>query len=268
MCVFVFGCTKGQVKKIKSNTNIPQKIISLSPAATEILFAIGAENQVAAVSDLSDYPEKALTLPKIGGFDGKTLSLEKIIAYEPDFVYLTDGMHNFLIEKLEQLNIPYYVSKTTSFEALKQEILDVAKITGHEGQGKKVVDKMLSSLPEIDANQNNATKVYYEIWNQPFMSAGKFSFINDVISLSGHKNIFEDLEESYPMVSEESIISRQPQIILIPSSSGVQADDVKNRSGWNSIPAVESEKIFVIDDNLFSRPGPRIVEAINLLSSF
>ena len=98
------GCSKKNVAGGKTGTGeleAPQRIVALSPASVEILFAIGAGNQVAAVSDLTDYPPEAVSLPKVGGFDGKTLSMEKIISYKPDLVYLAEGMHNFLIQELE-----------------------------------------------------------------------------------------------------------------------------------------------------------------------
>ena len=112
--LLMFCSCQKKTETLKNTDFIPQSIISLSPASTEILFAVGAQNQIAAVSDLSDYPPETKSLPKVGGFDGKTLSLETILSFKPDFVYLTDGMHNFLIEQLEQNNIKYYISSSSS----------------------------------------------------------------------------------------------------------------------------------------------------------
>lgn len=261
-----FSCNKTQIAK---ETLYPQRIISLSPAGTEILFAIGAESQIAAVSDFSDYPPQAMDLPKAGGFDGNSISLERLLSFNPDFLYLSDGMHNFLIEKLNEFKIPFYLSKADSFENLKQEILEIGEITGHGGQAKSLVSEMCSKLPSEKTEESNLPQtVYYEIWNEPYMSAGKLSFINDVIQLAGCNNIFSDISEAYPVVSEESIIARQPEIILIPESSMNTVESVKNRNGWDSIPAVKNNKIFVVDDNLYSRPGPRIIDAICELSQF
>lgn len=253
----------------------PKSIVALSPSAAEILFTIGAGDQVSAVSEFTDFPEAAKAKPVVGGFDGKTLSLETIMSFKPDLVYLTEGMHNFLIATLEANGIAYYVSKGDSIASVMTEILEVGKITGHEKEAVKVVDgmeKKLKKAAESSAHKSGAVKsgaavkVYWEVWNAPYMSAGATSFINDVIKAAGGENIFADLPDAYPMVSEESIISRQPALILIPASTGMAADAVGLRNGWGDIPAVKNGKVFVVDDNVYTRPGPRVADVVLELS--
>lgn len=295
LIIFTVSCTKRniqtesstktkesvQVQTVKDNTlNYPQRIVALSPSAGEILFAVGAEEQVAAVSEFTDYPPEAASKPVVGGFDGKTLSMESILGFKPDFLYLTDGMHNFLIEQLEAYKIPYYLSKGNSIAAVKQEILDIGKITGHEAKAKEIVSEMEKKLSVVkgasssDLSQTSSSlstsfspstssrKLYYEVWNAPFMTAGSRSFINDIIFTSGAQNIFADIDEAYPIVSEETIIARQPEYILIPASCGITLEAVKARNGWTSIPAVKNNKIFLIDDNVYTRPGPRVADVV------
>lgn len=265
--LLITGCAKrnpGTDVKI----NYPESIVSLSPAASEILFAIGAGPQVAAVSDFTDYPAEAAALPKVGGFDGKTLSMEVILSYKPDFVYLTDGMHNFLIEQLESNKIPYYLSKADSIESVKREILIIGNLTGHSAEAQKVVVAMnekLGKFESVKLNKARKPEVYYEVWNAPYMSAGNKSFINDVITSAGGVNLFGDVEEAYPIVSEESIIARDPKVILLPASSGVTADSIKARDGWKDITAVQFDQVFIVDDNVFTRPGPRIADCVENL---
>ena len=252
----------------------PKSIVALSPSAAEILFTIGAGDQVSAVSEFTDFPEAAKAKPVVGGFDGKTLSLETIMSFKPDLVYLTEGMHNFLIATLEANGIAYYVSKGDSIASVEQEILEVGKITGHEKEAAKVVDGMerkLKKAAEASAHKSGAksgaaVKVYWEVWNAPYMSAGASSFINDVIKAAGGENIFSDLPDAYPMVSEESIISRQPSVILIPASTGMAAEAVGLRNGWADIPAVKGSRVFVVDDNVYTRPGPRVADVVLELS--
>ncbi len=255
------GCNK--TKNGGQTPDFPKHIISLSPASTEILFALDAKDQIAAVSDYSDYPPEALELPRTGGFDGKSLSIETILSFSPDFVYLTDTMHDFLIPSLKQFNIPYYVSKADSIQSVLTEIQEIGKLIGKENEATSLVSQMNSELESI--NRISDISVYYEVWNEPYMSAGSNSFITGIIAATGASNIFQDIQESYPMVSEETIIARNPQVILIPVSSGISAESVKNRNGWSSIPAVENNKIYIIDDNIFTRPGPRIIQAIKEL---
>lgn len=268
LVILLSGCSK---KNTVANENtVPNSIVTLSPSAAEILFAVGAGNQVAAVSDFTDYPPQAAEKPIVGGFDGKTLSLEKILSYKPDLIYMSDVMHNYMIDQLNSYGIKYYLSTANSIAGVEKEILEIGEITGHVEQAKNVVSQMeeklasvKSQLPTGDVNyQGGAQKLYYEVWNVPYMSAGAQSFINDVISAAGAQNIFSDVNDAYPIVSEESIISRQPEMIIIPASSGVTVADVKQRAGWQTIPAVQNNKIFIVDDNVYTRPGPRIADVV------
>lgn len=261
--VLLSGCAK---KSETAKNDYPQSIVALSPASAEILFAVGAGKQISAVSDFTDYPAEATELPKVGGFDGKTLSMEKILSFKPDLVYLTDGMHNFLIEGLEANKIAYYVSTASSIKNLEQEIQQIGELTGHTAEAKKVIAEMNQKISSFRDTSAATPSVYYEVWNAPYMSAGSTSFINDVISAAGGKNLFSDLSEAYPMVSEETIIARQPEIILISAASGISAETVGSRAGWKNIPAVKNNCVYIIDDNLFTRPGPRIADAVQTLS--
>lgn len=265
------NCTKkdAQNPNVKAKQSIPQRIVSLSPASTEILFAVGAENQIVAVSDFSDYPPQAQNLPKVGGFDGKTLSLEKILSFNPDFVYLTNVMHNHLIPHFESLNIDYYLSDANSFEQVKNEILQIAKITGHTSTGENLVKEIDSAINKINSQNQLLQKptVYWEVWNSPFMSVGNSSFINDLINTAGGINIFQEIAQAYPTVSEETIVAKNPQIIIIPQNSGITVDSVKNRKGWSQIDAVKNDKIFIVDDNLLTRSGARIGESAEYLAN-
>ena len=261
--VLLSGCAK---KSETAKNDYPQSIVALSPASAEILFAVGAGKQISAVSDFTDYPAEATELPKVGGFDGKTLSMEKILSFKPDLVYLTDGMHNFLIEGLETNKIAYYISTASSIKNLEQEIQQIGELTGHTAEAKKVIAEMNQKISSFRDTSAATPSVYYEVWNAPYMSAGSTSFINDVISAAGGKNLFSDLSEAYPMVSEETIIARQPEIILIPVASGISAETVGSRVGWKNIPAVKNNRVYIIDDNLFTRPGPRIADAVQTLS--
>ena len=264
---------KTAIKKVKRDPQIvekqiPKAIVTLSPSATKILYAIGAEDQIAAVSEFSDYPAEAAEKPVVGGFDGKTLSIETILSYKPDLVYLTDGMHNFLIDPLNEYGIKWYLSKASSIDSIKQEILDMGEITAHTIEAAVLVNQMEEKLNAIaermQPEEQNETPVtiYYEVWNEPFMSAGASSYINDIIVHAGAVNVFADLEEAYPMVSEETIIARGPQVILLPASNGITVESVKARTGWEEIPAVKNNRVYVIDDNLYSRPGPRVTDVV------
>lgn len=268
----------------------PKRIVSLGASVTEILFAVGAENLQCARTDFCNYPAEALQKPSIGGFDGKTISIEKIIAYKCDFVYGFATMHDYLVPLLEKYRIPVYLSDAKTIDGVMREISDIARVTNCTARGEAVIAEMKKDLDSVRAQQSefgsapsasntarsssvvrttaapsaNETKarVYWEVWNAPYMSAGNASFINDIIEKANGVNIFSDVASSYPVVSEESIIARNPTVILLPNSNGVTANQVKKRNGWKTVDAVKNDAVFVIDSDLFSRASPRCTKAV------
>ncbi len=246
----------------------PKKIVVLTPAGSEILCAVGAYSQIAARTDYCDFPKEMKSIPSVGGFDGKTLSLETIVAYEPDFVYGAKGMHDYLYTPLKKLGITLYLSNANSIQAVLDEITYIGKYTGHEDEGKKTAGNISKTLDNIRAKLKNVgtVSVYYEVWNAPYMSAGKNSFINEIISTAGGKNIFDTLSEEYPMVSEETIVASKPEVFLIPDMENETLDSIKKRNGWQKIPAVKSGRIYFVNSDVCSRPGPRIAEAVLLIA--
>ncbi|MBQ0166040.1 MAG: cobalamin-binding protein [Treponema sp.] len=251
-----------------TNKGYPRRIVSLGPAVTETLFAVGAGSQVVGRTDFCNYPPEASSVASIGGFDGKTFSLETVIALKPDLVCLYTVMHDHLIEPLKKLGIAVYVSDAASVDDVISEITDIGRITGHVSEAgtvtKRITDAVASCSAAVSKNSN---KVYWEVWNSPFMSVGNSSFIHDVIVKAGGINIFSDTSEGYPVISEESIIARNPDVIIIPSDMGYTSADIYKRAGWSSVSAVKSRKVFDINSDIASRSGPRIYLAIEQIAS-
>ncbi|MDD6485947.1 MAG: cobalamin-binding protein [Spirochaetales bacterium] len=261
----------GKREAAKFADAVPQRIVSLSPAATEILFAVGAENQIVARTNLCNYPPEAQKLPAVGGFDGKLFSLENIISFKPDFVYLTEGMHDHLVEPLTAYGIKVYVSKAQSLDDVLGEIQTIAEITGHKENGAKCVasikDEFRQAQEESKKLAAHKPSVYWEIWNAPYMSIGNDSFLNEIIEVAGLENIFGALKQKYPVVSEESIIAAGPEMILYASDAPLSKDDFLKRGSWKNIPAIKNGRIYQIDADLMTRPGPRVGKAALALSA-
>ena len=177
------GCREKKV-----DTNGINRIVSLGPSATEILFAIGADKQLVACTDFCDYPAEAKTKASVGGFAANSISLESIISYEPDLVYLFSGMHDSLIKPLQDMGINVYVSKAASVDDVKKEIIEIGTITGHSAEAEDVVKEMNLLLAEArnksaEAKKNGSSPlIYWQVWDDPLMTAGKNSFINDIIT--------------------------------------------------------------------------------------
>ena len=242
------------------------RIVSLGPVATEIIFAVGAQNQLVARTDLCDYPPEAANYPSVGGFAGNTISLESIISFEPTLVYLFAGMHDHLIQPLKDAGIQVYVSDAVSIAAVEAEVLDIGKLTGCEKQAKKVVKQMEATLARTEKmftakmKTREAPKVYWEVWHDPMMSVGKNTFMNDLIKYAGGKNIFENEDYAYPMVSEEAVLTADPEFIFYTGDGmgGGQPSKLFNPKGG---------VYYMGDDDRFVRSTPRCVDAVEKLAN-
>ncbi len=241
-----------------------ERIVSLSPSGTEIIFALGQGDKLVARTDFCTFPEEAKKISSVGGFDGKSFSLETILSYNPDFVYLSNGMHNHLVSTLESFGIKVYISDVNSIDDVFNEIIDIAKILDVESFGIKYVAKMKSELTELKSELTKKN-IYCEIFNSPFLTCGKNSFINDIITYAGGKNIFDFLDGSYPQVSEEVIVMMNPEIILAPDYSEFDLEKIYARNGWQNISAIKNNKVYSVSGDIFTRPGPRVLDAIKLL---
>jgi len=241
----------------------PSRIVSLAPNLTEILFAIGAGNRVVGVSNYSDYPKAALQKPKVGGFFNP--SIEKIFALNPELVLIARGTPLSVINKLKSLHIHVFASDPHTIKDIYNLILTVGKLTGNVKESIQVVQKMravessiVSKVNKIPLNKRK--KVYIEIWNNPKMSAGKDTFIDALIKEAGGVNIAENAKGNWPIMSDEAIIKANPDVIILLYKGNINA--VKNRPGWKDISAVKNNAVYVLNPDIFERPGPRIIQGL------
>lgn len=244
----------------------PQKIVALGPAATEILFAVGAQNQIAAVDSFSDFPPEAINLPKVGGFDPSQISIETILSFKPDLIIAYSGIHDSLLPVFDQFNLTYYVSDVKTVEGVITEILNIAELTGHKQEGLEAEEFFRAILSNIKITDQKKPTVYYEIWPEPRMSIGNTSYINSIIEYAQGENIFAYIPFSYVPISDEEILAKDPDIIILPGSNGVTITDVLKRPGWENLSAVKNNRLFIINDDFISRPSPRTFSAIPVLN--
>lgn len=260
------GCREKEV-----DTNGINRIVSLGPSATEILFAIGADKQLVACTDFCDYPAEAKTKASVGGFAANNISLESIISYEPDLVYLFSGMHDSLIKPLQDMGISVYVSKAASVDDVKKEIIEIGTITGHSAEAEDVVKEMNLLLAEArnksaEAKKNGSSPlIYWQVWDDPLMTAGKNSFINDIITLAGGINIFGEENSDYPIISDEAVIAAKPQFIFISKASD-NYSVTNNKIMFYAMKKDSGVSVHYVNDDKFSRPGPRCAEAVQDLT--
>jgi len=250
----------------------PKRIVSLSPGATEIIYAIGAEGELAAVDKDANYPDAAAAFPTT--VDAYEPNVETIRALDPDLVIVASDS-NGIVAKLDELHVPVlYVDIDTSVRTVDDVLTQISllgKVTGTSVTADALVaslrariDKVTVALQSLPAE--SPISVYHEL-DSTFYSVSDGTFIGDVYRILKMKNIAGRGATTYPQLTQEAIISANPQVIVLADEAyGTTIDSVKARPGWSAIDAVKNDRIFAIDPDVISRPGPRIVDALEQLA--
>lgn len=255
----------------------PQRIVSLAPANTQILFAVGAGDQVVGVTDYCNYPYnfsawvEAGNMTSIGSYYGP--AIEPIVALNPDLVVAALGSSD-TADQLRSLGYNVLTLNPADLNGVLQNIILVGNATGHETQATTLANSLQQRIDVVVNAVADATtrpKVYDEIWSDPYMSVGQGTFIDGLIYLAGGQNIFGNSTTAYPEVSAEAIIEQNPDVIIFPSSMGVDDfwgsfADVANRPGWNTITAIQNNAMYTINGDMINQPGPRQVDALEILA--
>ncbi len=245
----------------------PQKIISLAPANTEILYALGVGDKVIAVSEYCNYPEDARNKQKLP--TGENLNIEAVIALKPEAAFIGKmSVMDDQIKQLEDAGIKIVVTEANSISETYQVIRLIGKVVDKEKEADQMVVDMEKGFEAIRAQVkgNTPKSIYVEVSPLQYglWSCGKNTFIQELIEIVGATNIFADIE-GWAAVSEEQILSRNPDIILTTASPLTGIDDpvgdITSRSQWDTLEAVKNNKVIMLDSDMISRPGPRLLEA-------
>lgn len=250
----------------------PLRLLSLAPSHTEILFALGLGDRLVGVTTYCDYPAAAKDKPKIGGFSNP--SLEKIIEAKPDLV-LAGDMHLQLIKSLEDANIKVLMFSPNTMEEIFSTMTNIGRAAGVNQAAsdltaglKTRVQSVVDKVGTVPVDQRPV--VYYEVWHEPLMTASPDTLIGELITLAGGRNMMEPSKDEYPMINEETILDKNPTIMVHSYGHGAEnapsPDQIINRKGWSHISFVQSKRIYRIEANLISRAGPRIVDALEELA--
>jgi len=215
----------------------PQRIVSLAPSVTEILFAVGAGPQLVGNTTFCNFPPEAKTLPKIGGFSVKSISVEAVVGLKPDLVIAGTASQKPVVASLEQFKIPILVLAPDSFEKVYASIQEIGTLTGHAAQAEQVVAQMRGRVDAVAAKVAgiSATErpgVFWEVHDDPLMTAGPHTFIGQMITLAGATNIFADATENYPQISAETVSE------MARSMMRWQLENGSGSNGFHSCPPV------------------------------
>ena len=243
---------------------IPERIISLSPANTEILFAIGAGDRVVGVTEYCNYPAEAEEREKVGGVS--TVSIEKVVALEPDRVLGDELNGKETFERLEELNITVVGINPVNISEILDDILLVGRITGEEENATALVANMTQRMEEIKNKTRDVKRptVAHVTWHDPIWVAGSGTVQDEVIEIAGGENAFSDIKD-WGTVSLEEFIDRNPDVIIVSVGHGVVGmqsyEYIVSEERLKVVDAVKNERVYTINADVISRAGPRIVNA-------
>jgi iron complex transport system substrate-binding protein len=246
----------------------PQRVISLAPNITEIIFALNSENRLKGVTLHCDFPIEAKLLPKVGSYVG--LDLEKIVSLKPDLcIAIKDGNPKNVIDRLESFGIPVYAVDPRNLESVMETILAIGNILGAGERADILVQKMRSRIMHVRAlveRTSHRPRVFFQIGAAPIVSVGTRTYIHELIMLSGGINVTAG-DTPYPRFSREQLIALSPEVVIITSMerSDVFEQVLAEWNKWPQIPAVHNKRIYNANSDLFDRPSPRLIDGLEML---
>lgn len=243
----------------------PEKVISLSPAITEMLFALKLEDKIVGTTDYCDYPEAANHTPKMGGFN--TPNMELIVEAEPDLVFISSGVQADLSENFKKLGIKTFALDATTIEEVISNIELIGVIMDVEDNAKIMAEDMKVRKEFIEEKAKDLEKplVFFEVWDEPLLSAGPNTFIADILNISGGINFAQDSNTDYPQVSLELLIEKDPDFYIAIDHK--RNTDISDRPGFEGLKAIQNSKYYRIPDDFVTLPGPRIIEGLEKIAS-
>ncbi len=253
---------------------IPQRIISLAPSNTEILFALDLADRVVAVTDFDDYPPEAKEKPSIGGFS--TPNIEEIVALSPDLILATSIHEERIIPQLEAKGMTVFALDPQNLDEVLEAITLVGEITGQEEEASRLAAEIQDRIETVTDRtdglpQNQRPRIFYIVWHNPLMSAGTGTFQDDLIRKAGGTNIARDLA-GWATISLERVIEANPEVMIAGVSHGtgenLNFQFITTEPRLRNTDARRNNRLYGIDGNLTSRPGPRIVDGLEKFAQF
>ncbi|MEN3203553.1 MAG: cobalamin-binding protein [Atribacterota bacterium] len=248
------------------------RVVSLTPANTEIVFALGAGEELVGVTTYCDYPEEAKTKEKVGSIT--EVDLEAVVRLSPDLVLAGSLTPRETVDRIAELGYPVVVLDARSIAEVLENVRKVALLLGREKEGGELVASLEKAITDITTKvagipEASRPRVFHVIWHDPLWTAGKNTFIHEFITLAGGQNVAGDLE-GYVTLDLEELIRRNPDILTVVSTHGGENfpyQFITSDSRLQTLGAVRNKKVFVVDSDIVSRPGPRVVEALRIFAS-
>ena len=245
----------------------PQRIVSLAPGHTETLYALGIGDRLVGVTEFCNYPPEVTDKPKVGGFSN--IDLEQVVGLEPDLVLATTMHMAEVVPALQDKGITVFVADPQTVLEVLETILTIGRLTGQNEAASELVAGMQQRIDAVQEAIGDAPRprVFWELGPELY-TAGPGSFIDDLIVMAGGDNVAAAADSPWPQLSVETIVLQDPDVVVLADHNyGETAEMVKERPGWGDINAVKEGRIVELtNDDIVSRPGPRIVEGLEFLA--
>lgn len=243
-----------------------RRIVSLAPHITELVFAAGAGDRLVGVAQYSDYPPRARSIAEVGGY--QSLDVETILRLEPDIVIAwQSGNRPQQIEKLRRLGMTVYLSEPRSLEDIAASLRVIGRIAGTPEHARRAAQRFQSRLSKLRERYHGLARLrgFYQVWDQPLITVNGRHIINDAMRLCGIENVFADLPALAPQVSRESVLFKDPQIIVASGADEGRPAWLDRWQRWPQLTAVQAGNVFFIPPALIQRHTPRMIEGIERL---
>lgn len=235
-----------------------QRIISLAPSLTELIYAAGAFEKLIGVAEYSDFPPAATELPIVGRFD--ILDIERIVQLNPDLVVAwQSGNPRSSVNRLRKLGLPVYIAEPKSLASIPFHIERLALLAGTKLRAEETINgfrQKLEALHDLFSDRKPVT-TFYQVWDVPLITAGGNELIDDIISLCGGRNVFANIEKIAPKVSREAVLERNPEVIIASGMDIERPEWLDDWLRWPSINAVANNNLFFVPPELVQRHTPR-----------
>ena len=244
----------------------PNRIVSLAPAITEDLFALGLGDKVVGGTTFDNYPPAANNITKVGGFSSP--NIEKIVSLNPDVIFAASENKDTVIQALEGYGIKTVVIAPSSLTGILNDLSLIGKVTGTTGKSSTLVANLTQRMISSNASVASHPRVLYLVWYDPIMSAGADTVEGDIIARTGGINVAPLANVSgYGTLSKETIVALNPSVIIANSAMNSTAiQQVKSDPALSTVDAIKNGKIFILDTDIISRPGPRAFDAMELIA--
>lgn len=246
-----------------------QRIVSLAPHVTEVLFAAGAGERIVGTVEYSDYPPAAKALPRVGGYS--RVDLEAVVALKPDLVVgWESGNAAAALTKLRALGLPVYVNQPNRMLDVAKSIEQIGRLAGTSAVADAAAARFRERHAQYAARYSGRPKVrvFYQIWKQPLMTINGKQIISDAIALCGGENVFADLPVLAPTVSVEAVLAANPEVIVASGMGEARPEWVDDWRRWPSLGAVARDNLFFIPPDLIQRHTPRVLDGAERLCGF